>query len=384
MANLLTVVFLASAFIANCHTLHLRQYYIGFAKRPATLDFFGIEGYQDEILDMIMEQNGYKDLKGFTVQKDELCGGSLEKYDFMCMGLVEGGLRHVVSFKIGLPIIKLLGFNDVYKAEIGLNVDLQKIVFFGTDQPFHTEFNADTYCKIIIKNQEDDEIKSLVIDAKSDMQRVLRENSITGKDAGIPYEYGYIIEVQAKEPNRAFWRSTSSDSSYKRFESINEKFVVIDDDIVTYESYVRDHHALLVEWQKNYDEWKQEMVRQTTELKPTLNNDQRLAWENDKISQLNDKLHSLRQDMHIIKNSREINKLKMQVRKLESRINAKFAELERRFDELKNQIASASGSSCSSGFDSVSSVFSLIPGFGTILSALSDIASASCLIRGSN
>lgn len=384
MANLLTVAFLASAFIANCHTLLLRQYYIGFAKRPATLDFAGIEGYKDEILETIMEQNGFKDLIGFTVYPDHPCLEPLEKYDFMCMRLNEGGLRHGVSFKIGLPIIKLLGFYDVYKAEIGLNVDLQKIVFFGTDQPFHTQFYDDTYCKIIIKNQENVEIKSLVIDAKSDMQRVLLENSITGKDAGIPYEYGYIIEVQAKEPNRAFWRSTSSDSSYKRFESINETFVVIDDDIVTYESYAEEHNALLVKWKENFDEWKQEMVRQMIELKPTLNYDQSLAWENDKISQVKDKIHVLQQDTHIIKNSLEINKLKMHVRKLASRIDAKFAKLEARFDDLQNQIASASGSSCSSSFDTVSNVFSLVPGYGRIVSALSDIAAASCLIRGSN
>ncbi len=283
--------------------------------------------------------------------------------------------------------IKFLGLSDNYKGEIGLDTDSKKILFFGNDNQFHSYFNgtginkAKIYNKIIIKNENNKVIKEIIINGTDSMQDIVNKYNLQN---GINYDYGYNIEIWSAEPKRThFILDDRNDYFYFVVDNPRlQKFIIINDKLLQFDFYQKQYFGLLLEWQENFKTWKNELNRQIKEDVPSFSIEQKRTWKGDKYNQLIDKIHSWKQDFKIIENSENINKIKHRITKLQDDINVlknKIDELYNKVEEIKNS-SNSKLTTCSNTFGLISPIASLYPLYGTAVSAITGIISASCTI----
>ncbi|WP_425378974.1 putative mucin/carbohydrate-binding domain-containing protein [Spiroplasma endosymbiont of Polydrusus pterygomalis] len=278
--------------------------------------------------------------------------------------------------------IKFNELGDNYKGEIGLDIDSKKILFFGNDIPFHNYFNSELYNQIIIKDQNNNIIKDIKIMGNDSMQDII--NKKYNIENGVNYDYGYIIELWSAEPKRTLFVMNNNDT-YSHFvdsKSRLDKFIIINDKLLEFDFYKKEHFSLMLEWEENFNIWKNELNRQIKEDVPSFTEEQKRTWKGDKYNQLKDKIHSLKQDLKIIENSENINKLKHKITKLQKDINdlkQQISELNQKIDKIRNDLEGNQDlETCTKVGSIISVTTGWIPVIGTLISTISGTVSAIC------
>ncbi|KAJ8668457.1 hypothetical protein QAD02_010120 [Eretmocerus hayati] len=316
--------------------------------------------------------------------------------------------------KIGLPFMKLYGNDNKYRGEIGLDVDRKKIVFFGSDKPFSSN-PAEEFLSIRISNQKGQAIRDVEINGKDSMVGVMKKYNL---GHSIPYEYDYIIEVTAKK-TRTF--SVGVDDiggrkdSFEKVISNSLSFVLLDDDVVSYSWYKQNYLNLLLELQRNFDQWNQDLIRERNEIHISSTPEQKIKWIREKRRDLRTMTHQLNQDIAFIKGRETSRKMQIEIQNLGRKINKRFKKVERaiqivqdrveklelKIENLSSKVGSISSKVesfiskvdelkaaepekilCSEIFGLASPMYALVPGAGTVASTVMGVVAATCTIAG--
>ncbi|KAJ8665054.1 hypothetical protein QAD02_006716 [Eretmocerus hayati] len=258
-----------------------------------------------------------------------------------------------------------------------------------------------------------------ILDQESKM---VRDISMRGSDSmndlrskynleTVHFEYGYMIEISSRDPSGVLSVTTQNSrlaqqvaqntlinqkreipeflgniraNTFVHKTSSPQKFIVIDGQFILYEIYVRQNLKLLLEWQRNFNKWRNELARQISIDLPGYSAQQKFTWVKNKQHELNVLIHSLNADIEIIQNSENIHKMQIKVRRLEKTIRDKFTDLAEEISKLKTKVEELDpgDEACSKVGGVISPISSLIPGAGTIASAVTGVIAATCTIAG--